>query len=144
MNAAIIELNALADPDWARSDDQGPRDVITRGLVLGLVSRVKVRSNCLELCRAGVNHFIDRAEPPLMARLSDLLRKRIGECTNVNVREAEALRGGEQGGRELLREQSLLHRDDPTHPTDKPGVDPAPAADLDRGDITPQRRHHRP
>ena len=55
VDAAVVELDALADPVWARAEDDDPRPLRRADLVLLLVGRVVVGREGLELGGAGVD-----------------------------------------------------------------------------------------
>ena len=78
MDAAIIELDALADPVWsaAEDDDLAPgawlRLAFGRVDPVALVGRVKIRGQRGEFGGAGVDALVDRRETKAAARFRDL------------------------------------------------------------------------
>ena len=60
MDAAVVELDALADPVRPTAQDDGLGLIGHLGLVLGRVGAVHVGRVRLELGRAGVDPVVDR------------------------------------------------------------------------------------
>ena len=74
MAAAVVELDSLADAVRPAAEDHDLLARLRRGLVLGLVARVQVRREALELGRAGIDAVEDGAHAQLLAVLANLER----------------------------------------------------------------------
>ena len=88
--AAVVELDPLPDPVRPAAQDHHPLAVAHAGLVLGLVGRVIVRRDRLELRRAGVDQLEDWPRSP-------------GASARGGPRPPSRSRGGRAGGRRTRR-----------------------------------------
>ena len=91
MDAAVVELDTLADADGAGADDDSPAAGHCLGLVLLLVGAVEIGGLCRKLCGAGVDHLVDGTEAPVLAEVADLLGEagRLGcRCNRRRSRDA--------------------------------------------------------
>ena len=91
MNAAIIELNALADANGAAADDHRLIPLQRPGLVLLLVGAVEIGRLSSKLSGTGIHQLIYRQYLPPVAQLPDLLRQPVGQGPYLLIGEAEAL-----------------------------------------------------
>ena len=78
VDAAVVELYALADADGAGADYDSPAARYCLGLVLLLVGAVEIGGLGGEFCGAGVDHLIDGTEAPELAEVADLLGEAVG------------------------------------------------------------------
>ena len=129
MDAAIVELDALADADRARADDDGPAAGHDLGFVLLLIGAVEIGGLGGEFGGAGVNHLVDGPKAPVLAKVADLLREAVGQGADVVVGEAEALGGAHEGGCKGLLEETALHVDQVVELVGEPGIDAGAAGE---------------
>ena len=110
MDAAIIELDALADAVGAAAEDHHLAPVAGPGLVFFLVGRIIIRGMGLELGCAGVHQLVDRLDLFFFPQVADIVFRGAGEKGQLPVREAVALgpaqkagvKAGEAGGPDRL------------------------------------------
>ena len=92
VHAAVVELDALADPVRSRAEDDDPRPAPGPHLVLVLVGRVVVRRLGRELGAAGVDRLEGRARRPRASRAARTSLLRQAEPPGeLRVGEAEPL-----------------------------------------------------
>ena len=91
LDAAVVELDALADAVRARAEDQHLLARVWKRLVLVLVRRVQVRRVRLELGRAGVDPLVDRVEVLRFALASDVPHGARGELRDAPIGEPQPL-----------------------------------------------------
>ena len=91
MNAAVVELDALPDTDWAAADNH--RLILRSGLslVLRFVGTVEVGGGSVELGGTGIHHLVDGADIPAVAQFSYLLGESIGQCCHLLVGKSQSL-----------------------------------------------------
>ncbi len=92
MNAAVIELDALADAVGPAAQDDDLAAVRRIRLALALVSRVQVRRGRLELRPARVHHLIDAVDAERLAMPPELQLRHARDGGQVLVAEAVLLR----------------------------------------------------
>src|SRR5690606_41983620 len=106
LDAAVVELDALADPVRAPAQDENFAALAGNGLVLAeVVGAVEVGRGRGELARARVNHAVggpDAQVAPKLAhaRLGDGLVRPRQQAGDLRVAEAEALEAPKPLGRE--------------------------------------------
>ena len=61
MNATVVELDTLADADGPAADDQRLLGIQWLGFIFFFVGAVEIRCFGIELCGAGIHHFVNRA-----------------------------------------------------------------------------------
>ena len=119
VDAAVVELDPLADPVRAGAEDDDPRLLRTGvGLVLLAPGRVEVVGARLDLGGAGVHAPVDRPDAPGAARPAHLVLALGPGVGEVGVRPAEALqpqpvrldevRAAARGGERVPRAADLL------------------------------------
>ena len=133
MDAAVVELDALADAVGARADDHGL--LLAAGSDLGLlvVGLVVVAGLGGELGGAGVDGLEDAHHAQLLAARADLLLGAAGEAGDLHVRKTVALAQAHQGlvDRGQLRAlKALLDGDHVAQAVDEPDVDAGELGDF--------------
>src|SRR5947207_13020135 len=131
LDATVVELDALPDPDRAAPHDEHlPTRQFLR-LPAGLVGRVEVWRLGLELASAGVDHLVDDPGPRATDRELGAARER----GNRFVREPEPLRFRYAG--RVLRgfPQRGLHPDQPADFLDEKRIPSRQGGDLLRREI---------
>jgi hypothetical protein len=140
LDAAVVELDTLADPDRPAAEHHHRVAIRHRPLVLGLDGRVVVRGGGGELGSTGVDALEGGGEPKPRARLGDLRGGDAGQLGDPPVGERHPL-GRDQGVVVDTAAERLLDVDQGADAVDEPGGDGADAADvLDRA--APAERLH--
>ena len=130
MDAAVIELDPLADPVGAPADDDHLPFCRRTGFVLRLIGGVVVRGVGLEFRRAGVDELVDGDDPGIVTAATDLLLREVPEIAEGAVGEAEPLCLEKQLRRGRCISQLLLCLNQGLDLVEKPGVDLGQAPDL--------------
>ena len=130
VDAAVVELDPLADPVRPPADDDHLRLRRGAGLVLRFVGRVVVGGMGLELRRAGVDELVDGDDPGGIAAIPDLLLGEVPEAAEIDVGESPPLRLIEQPRRIGPLFDLLLRLDERPDLVQEPGVDLRQAIDL--------------
>ena len=91
LDAAVVELDALADPVGPGAEDDDGRALGLRKLVLELVRRVEVRRLGLDLSRAGVDGFVHRPHARRPSQPADGRLVGARQRRDAGVRHAERL-----------------------------------------------------
>ena len=91
VDAAVVELDALADPVRTAAEDDDLLSVGLAGLVLVAVGRVEVRRVGLELRGAGVDQAVGRDQPGGLALGADVVLVDAAGEGDLAVGETEAL-----------------------------------------------------
>ena len=92
VHAAVVELDALADPVGAAAQDDDLRPVRGARLVLPFVGRIIVGRVGLELRGAGVHQLVNRLDSPFEAPPADVPFPGFPELAQAAVGEAPPLR----------------------------------------------------
>ena len=91
MNAAVVELDALADAVGPTADDNDLFPVTDVGLALLLVAGVHVGSGGLEFGGTGIHTLVDRAHAQIVPQLAEALLRHAQQIGQARIREALAL-----------------------------------------------------
>ena len=138
MAAAVIELDALADPVRSAAEDDDLLRVGRRAFVgqrareRRLIGRIHIGGGRGELGRAGVDALEHRANPERLALRRHLGLGGLGQHRQPRVGKAHRLQGPHA---ERMRGQAALldlafHLDDAAHLGEEPGIDLAGGEDL--------------
>ena len=143
MDAAVVELDALADSVGARTEDQHLLAVAGADLVIVLVGGVVVRGLGFELGPAGVNGLEGGDHPSRDACLSDLGLGRAPQVGELGVAEPEPL--GPPPGPPVHAGQAGIDQHRPLigyerHLVEEPRVDLGPVVDDVEADPPPDGR----
>ncbi len=147
MAAAIVELDALADPVRAAAENDDLLLVRRRALVgelareRRLIGRIHVGGGRGELGGAGIDALEHRANPERVAPGRDFSLGGLGEHREPRVGKAHRLQAAH--AERVLRQAVLLdlafHLDDAAHLGEEPGIDLAGGEDLLVGPAEPHR-----
>ena len=144
VDAAVVELNPLADADRPAADDHRRLLLIRQGLVFLLVGGVEVGGGGVELGGQGVHHLVDGADVPVPAELAHLLRQPVGQGSNLLVREAQPFGPFKQLRLQLLRQEFLFHIYDVAQLGQEQGVYAGASGYSGGGDTPPEGGHYGP
>ncbi len=144
VDAGVVELDALADPDRTAPHDQSGGAVLRQRLILDFVGGIEVRGCCVELRSARVHHLVDGLDSPLATGLPDLVRKPVTETAHHLVAESHSFGLAEERGGERFVEQSPFHLNNVHDPLEEPRVDARFAGDLRLVHVPSQCRHDGP
>ena len=120
MDGAVVEFDSLSDSDGAASQHQNflradgsiGTNLAASGflrLVFSAVYRVIIRRARLELCGAGIHHFVSCRDAVFQAQIFDLLLRHSGQAADHVVRELQTLRLAQKLRRERSFLQLLFH-----------------------------------
>ena len=143
MDAAVVELDALADPVGSRAQDHHLGSVGGPDLVLLLPRRVVVRRLGRELGATGVDGLVGREHAGRLATLAHLRRVDAPQVGELGVGEPQPLRPAPPQPAESVRGRGLngpALLGDGQHLVEKPGVDPGGLVDLVDGVAPAQQR----
>ena len=140
MDAAIVELDALADAVGSAAEDDdllafGGVGFADRRAVAAFVGGIHVGRGAGELRRAGVDTFVDRVHAEPGAQRGDFVLAVTGELRQVPVGEAERLDAAQRAGivRQAGRGDRAFGVDDAFEFAQEPGIELAGVVDvLDR------------
>ncbi len=96
MDAAVVELDALADAVRPAAEDDDLLAVAAHRLVLFLVGRIVVGGVGFEFGGAGVDQLVDRQDPELFAQAAHVVGGGAGQVCQLPVGEALLLAGEEE------------------------------------------------
>ena len=131
VDAAVIELDALADPVGAGAQDDDLAPFRRRGLVLLLVRGVEIGRVGLELGGARVHRLEGGRDAVARAQRADLQLGAAGQRGDAPVGEAELLGPAQRGGvGERVARDLGLELDDLADVLEEPRIDPAQLVDL--------------
>ena len=128
MDAAIIELDPLADPVGPAAEDDHLVALARVCLAFGraepiaLVARVHIRGQRRELGGAGVDALIDRVQPEAAAQRRDLVLVDTGEAPEPGIGKPDLLQPQQPGRitRQPVAAHPLLGLDDFANALEKP------------------------
>src|SRR5689334_22884834 len=91
LHTAEIKLDSLTNADRTAPHDEGSPSWLRHCLVFFFVAAIEVGRCRVKFTGAGIDHLVDRPQPPLKSQLTDAFGQEVSQGANLTVGEPQPL-----------------------------------------------------